>query len=178
MALGRKSRKKLKSSHKVLRGRGFSLIELIISMVILAFAALSMMQLFSNLGTQQVGSDHRRTASLLAHELMEEIGSKRFDELTAKNAGNWSVIGIDTGESSSDKSTFDDVDDFNGWTENLTGNFSGFTRTATVIYVTSANLNPGSSQPVTNDYKRVNVQVTNSSVVRANVTTIVSAVKV
>ena len=75
--------KKLKGSHKVLRSpyssfQGFTLIELIISMVILAFAALSMMQLFSNLGTQQAASDYRRTATLLAHELMEEIESKRF----------------------------------------------------------------------------------------------------
>jgi len=162
-------KKRVKDSRS---GRGHTLIELLIGMVILAFAILSLIQLFSNLSVQRVHASYRNNATLLAQELTEEIMSKKFDENGEKDInGNWSNIGIDTGETSGDKSTYDDVDDFNGWSETMGSPFSGFTRTVDVIYVAPGSLDASST--IDNSYKRVNVKVFNGGVEYANVVTII-----
>jgi Tfp pilus assembly protein PilV len=140
--------------------KGSTLIELLVGIVVLAFAILSLIQLFSNLSVSRVHASYRNTGTLLTQELMEEIMSKRFDEMEGKDAsGYWSTTGVDTGETAGNKSTFDDVDDFSGWSEALTGDFNGFTRTASVIYVAPGNLNTASTRD--NEYKRITVQVYN-----------------
>src|SRR3989338_10061548 len=99
--------------------KGHTLIELVLAIVIMGMALLSLVALFSNLSVRGATVEHRRTAKMLAQELMEEIRARRFDEFVTKDLnGNWStVLGIESSESASDKTTFDDVDDFNGWSE-------------------------------------------------------------
>ena len=52
------------------------------------------------------------------------IGKKYFNNniLRSGSSDITSVIGLDTGENASDVSTYDDIDDFNGYTENFLGN--------------------------------------------------------
>jgi hypothetical protein len=65
-------------------------------------------------------------ATFYAQELMEEIKSKRFDE---NNDSPWSsTLGIE-GET---YPNYDDVDDFNGYSDNPA---TGYTRSVTVNYV-------------------------------------------
>ena len=98
----------------------------------------------------------------LASELMEEIKSRKFDELSAKGGtGNWSLaLGSDVGETAVNKTTFDDADDFNGWTQNFAG-FPGYSASVTVSYVSASNLNTPLTVPSpapnnwTPSYKRV-----------------------
>jgi hypothetical protein len=51
-------------------------------------------------------------AIFYSQQLMEEIKSKRFDNRTSSPWTNSADLGVDTGETRSDKNTFNDVDDF------------------------------------------------------------------
>ena len=161
--------KKRKSEH------GLTLIEVIISLLILAIACGGMLNLFMDFGAKNAGVEYRRTAVILAKELMAEIQSKRFDQLTTKNSvTGWSILGTDAGETAGSKSTFNDVDDYNGLSETLASPFTGFTRTTSVVYVAAADLTTASASRL-NDYKRVTVQVSNGGTTYAQLITVVSA---
>jgi len=154
--------------------KGHSLVELICAIVILAFVVLGMVKLFGNLSVHQVHASYRDTTSFLANELMEEIITYRFDELTAKDtSGNWSAIGLETGEIAGSKGTFDDVDDFHGLNEALTSPFVGFSRTVEVLYVADGALDTAATSD--NDNKRVKVQVFNGGQKYAELITVIGA---
>ena len=120
------------------------------------------------------GSHDARVVTTRAHgiaqELVEEILTRRFDELSAQSGGNWSVIGIDSGENAADMTTFDDIDDFNGWSEAMGWPYAGFTRTVSIIYVDDSDLEVASTRD--KNYKRVNVQVSNNAVNYSTMTTV------
>ncbi len=161
--------------------RGMTAVELIVAVIVLSFALLSLVQLYSNLGIRSADGQFRLTATLIAQELMEEIKSKRFDENFGKNVNNnWSgVLGADAAEVATNKNTFDDIDDFNGWNENLIGAYAGFNRAVVVVYVDPADLNtplviPGPLPPAwTPDLKRVRITVTNGGTQYAELITII-----
>lgn len=153
--------------------QGYTLIELLVSIVVLAFALLSLIQLFANLSMHQVHAQYRTTATLLAQELIEEISSKRFDERLIKAGGQWSSTGVDAGESSINRTTFDDVDDYNGWSESLGAPYNGYSRTATVGYVTDDLVSAGTRA---SNYKRVTVRVFQSGNQYAELVTVISPV--
>jgi len=165
--------------------KGFSLIELIISMVILGFVLMSLIKVFSDLTVTSVQPDYRYTQSMLGQELLEEIRSKRFDELEYKDAnGNWSTsMGVDAGETAGNKSTFDDVDDFNSFSETLSSPFSGFLRSVTVGYIATGNLDTVLTipSPITSDwtpsYKKVSVVISNNAVPALTLNTVISTAK-
>lgn len=161
---------------------GSALIELIVSITVLGLALLTLIYLFFNLASGVMIAQTRSTANFLAQELMEEIVSKRFDEKAVKTldaSSNlvWSTLGTtDTGETAGNKSTYDDVDDFDGWSETLASPYANYARTATVFYVSPANLDTqvtvnGTQQ----DYKRIRVVVSRGGVNYANLVTIKSA---
>jgi hypothetical protein len=110
----------------------------------------------------------RPTAVSLANEMMEEIKARKFDERSAKDASsNWSTsLGPDSGESV--KSGFDDVDDFNGYTQSFPG-YTGYTATVNVGYVTTANINAVIAIPspatngCTSSYKLITVTISNAA---------------
>ena len=159
------------------RRRAITLIELVITLALLAIAIPTLLNVVAAVTRWNVQATGTIKATRLAQDLTEEILSVTFDELAAKGAnGNWSTtLGPDTSttgrdgvtlESAANRATFDDVDDFNGFTETLTGAFAGYTRSVSVAYVSPPNLNtpltiPG---PVPNgwtpEYKRVAVTVT------------------
>jgi MSHA pilin protein MshD len=152
---------------------GYTLIDLILAILLMGFALGGLIILFFNLSVGSIHGKYRATANLLAQELVEEIKSKKFDEKAAPSGGVWSTtLGVDGGESSSDKTTFDDVDDFDGWNEALTGAFSGYSRQAAVSFVDSSALNTavGSSR----DYKRVQTTVSKGGVNYAVMTTLIT----
>ncbi|MCB9799389.1 MAG: prepilin-type N-terminal cleavage/methylation domain-containing protein [Candidatus Omnitrophica bacterium] len=163
--------------------KGVTLVELVMAIVVLGFVALSLTKLFGDVSTLGTQPDFRQTAVMLGQELMEEIKSRRFDELDAKtDTGNWSdAMGPDTGETAGDKSTYDDVDDFDGLTENMSSPFAGFTRTVGVDYVAANDLNTALTipSPITDDwtpeFKRVQVVVSKGSISTTLVTVVGSA---
>ncbi|MBU2437380.1 MAG: type II secretion system GspH family protein, partial [Candidatus Omnitrophica bacterium] len=97
-----------------MKKRAITLIEIIAVIVVLAIAIPTLSIMLVNASWSSARSEALADAAIYAQELMEEIKSKRFDE----NASSpWSsTLGVDSAESSSDRTTFDDVDDFVGCT--------------------------------------------------------------
>lgn len=147
-----------------MRGRaGYVLLEVSVSYILLSLAIVALVPVFilglkANKTTEKV-----QTAAYLSQELLEEVRMRKWDEkasgVNQYSGGYSSTLGPDAGESAADKSTFDDIDDFNGWTETTVkdpmnaavANFPGYTRTVTVSYV-DANLNASASPT---DYKKI-----------------------
>jgi MSHA pilin protein MshD len=103
------------------RAKGFSLIELVITIVVLgiALSALST-SLFTGVG-RSADPMWQSKATQLSQAYLDEMLSMRYQEnspLGGGAVGNCSIAGAETGESS--RSLFDDVDDYNGLTETAT----------------------------------------------------------
>ena len=107
--------------------RGFTLIELVIGIVLLAVALGSMMGLLVNQTSQATDPVQQVRAAQLAQRLLNEILSRSFDAHSDHNGSRWrcgetvdgipydactlpSAYGPESGESSS--YLFDDVDDY------------------------------------------------------------------
>ena len=117
----------MKANHQA----GFTMVEIVLAIALMAILYPFLMSMFAETTVNTARVNITPTASALATELMEEIKSRKFDELAAKNAnGNWSApLGVDAGETANDKNTFDDVDDFSGWNQNFAPNFTNYTAT-------------------------------------------------
>jgi len=151
------------------------LIEAAVAYAILTLGIAVIIPIFQLATTANERSQETLKAAELAEELMEEVKLRRWDESSAGGGvptGNPSIsLGVDSGENSADKTTFDDVDDFNGWTEPVPKDplnhaipgLAGYSRTVTVQYVTSS---LAASATPTN-YKQVTVCVAKSNVTRA-----------
>ena len=145
-----------------LKKRGFTLIEIIVVIVITSILFPMMMMLLGNMTAQMTKSKEITIATDLAREMMEIIGSKRFDEniRTDPAVGSWTAVaslGPDSGETG--LSTYDDKDDFNGYSDTP---LPAYTRNVTVIYVAPTNYTSASGSPT--DYKKITVTVTNSHI--------------
>ncbi len=143
------------------RSQGLTLIELILAMVILAVAVPIILNLMGSVARGYGQEENWVRAGSLARSMLEEILSKRFDELLAPVGGNWSILGPD-GETAPPTSNYDDVDDFHGFNQVMTGSFVGFTRSVQVSYLQASGLTltevAGSPHP--HPYKRITVTVT------------------
>ena len=125
---------------KGLNSKGFSLIELVITIVVLgiALSALSS-SLFSGVG-RSADPLWQSKATQLSQAYLDEILSMRYQEnspLGGGAVGSCSIAGAETGESS--RSLFDDVDDYNGLAEtatfldgSTTSSYSGYSVSITV----------------------------------------------
>lgn len=161
--------------------KGMTIIELVIGVVIMGFVLLSLLNMYGEL-VMSVGPEYRTTQVMIAKELMEQIRSRRFDELFAKDANaNWSTtFGVNANETSSDATTFDDIDDFDGFGENLSPPYYGFYRSVTVNYVAAADLNTPLVIPNvppadwTPSFKRVTVTVSKSGIADVTLDTVIS----
>ena len=142
------------------RNQGFTLIEIVITIVILGFSATILIPFFSAI-TNSPDPVLREQAISLGQAMMDEIMAKRWDENSPVGGGplNTSesargttspavVLGADAGE---DRMTYDDVDDYNNLPIESDGTFAdqngnsftmtGYTRKVEVRYIVS-NSNP------------------------------------
>ena len=142
-----------------------------LAIVILSISIPALVKLFAETAISSGKSAILPTANELGIELMEEIKSRKFDELSQRDgSGNWSTsLGIDAGENASNKTTFDDVDDFSGWTQNFGASYPGYSATVSISYVVSNDLNTKLTIPSTvpnnwtPSYKLVQVTISNSA---------------
>lgn len=111
--------------------KGFSLLETIIGIIVLAFCATMLNAALIPLASKAIDPMDEIKASLFAKSLLAEIHSKAFDEgsfplsdykrcdsITGNVCTNPALFGPDPGESG--RGDFDDVDDYHGFT--LSGN--------------------------------------------------------
>lgn len=92
---------------------GLSIIEVNIAMVLIGVFAVFLGSMFVLINKSAVKVLELSRATELASGMMEEVKIQRWDEI---NGGESAVLGKDTGETNN-KTTFDDVDDFNNYME-------------------------------------------------------------
>jgi prepilin-type N-terminal cleavage/methylation domain-containing protein len=138
---------------KKVRDRGLTLIETIAAIVVAAIGASGFVSLYLSATDGHSRVETRTVGCFLAQGLMDEVRSKRFDE---NHVAPFSVnLGTDMSENGGDKTTFDDVDDFGGWSETPSG-FEAYVLSVSVEYVRERNLDQGSSSPTR--FKRIVVE--------------------
>jgi MSHA pilin protein MshD len=152
--------------------RGFTLIEIIVSIVAIAILMTLVISIFAPQVVRGTDPLFSMRAAELGQSYLEEMLGKRFAENSpfgnAQRCGD-SVgpgactpsLGTDVGETAS-HTTFDDFDDYNGFTDSpptdqsgsVRSNYTGFSVTATVT-------NAGTEVGLNNlDAKRVDIIVT------------------
>ena len=93
------------------RRRGFSLIEALVSAVIVALMLVASLNLLGSAAKSRASDNDRRVALMLAQQLMSEIQQQQYkdEDLLAL------VFGPEVFESNGTRSAFDDVDDYNNF---------------------------------------------------------------
>ena len=91
----------------------FTLAESLLASIILAMIVSSMVMPFVAGAQNDQANARQALAVALAEDLMEEILGRPFDDPD----GTGSVLGVDAGEVSADRTTFDNVDDYDGHNE-------------------------------------------------------------
>lgn len=88
---------------------GITLLETLISLLILGGAFIAALNTIAGARASQAAVAQQRMGLVLAEDLMAEILTHPYEEDGA------SLIGVDPGEIATDRSTFDDLDDYDGW---------------------------------------------------------------
>lgn len=161
---------------------GMTLIEMVMTIVVLGIAIPALLRSFADVSWRSVRSETLADGMYYAQGLMEEIMSKKFDELSG--ASRTAPLMYESGESRSGigAQSFDDVDDYNGFTDSPA---PGYSRCVTVDYVTlsgtawEGTCSPASpttcaaascAVPNITDYKRIIVRVRRSDNLGGEVT--------
>lgn len=137
--------------------------------------ALSTNTLFLDTGTMQEQNEAIATATSIGQEMIEQITTRGYDEEFP--GGNLvdsadafvppSLLGRDPGESSGADTSFDDIDDFKGFTDSVdTPRLGKFYRTCEVVYV--AENSPFDVVARQTFLKRIEVSVTNTRMIDPN----------
>jgi prepilin-type N-terminal cleavage/methylation domain-containing protein len=152
---------------KIIFSRGITLIELVIAVVIVGIAVPVLVRNWADVTIRSVESETISDAAFYAEQLMEEIKSKRFDERTDPpwTAGNlFGAKRADESDEMNNRTRFDDVDDYDGFTEPLPRSF------VSLVSVQYANLTGTTWQAVasgTTDFKRVTVNISRKNILNA-----------
>lgn len=99
------------SSLQVDRRRGFSLVEVVMSTLILALVMVPALHALGAFIRGQQRNADRSRGILLARELMAEVLEQRYEE-----PDDEPVFGREAGEAADARGAYDDVDDYDGWT--------------------------------------------------------------
>lgn len=147
--------------------RGFILIEASVAYVVLALALAALVPVYLLCVAANKRTEFIAVSTQLSSELLEEVRLRKWDKNTPNPPAaipGPGALGLDAGENAADKRSFDDVDDFNGWSEApprdplnaVLPRFAGYSRAVAVSYVDAA-LNPVAGPT---DFKQVRVCTT------------------
>ncbi|HDM08498.1 MAG TPA: hypothetical protein ENF97_00045 [Candidatus Omnitrophica bacterium] len=139
--------------------KGITLIELIISIVVFALIMTPLLLVFATVSQDTAGGIYISRAHTLAQSYMELILSRSFDE---NNKSPWTArndLGLDSGETAGDLSTYDDVDDFDGYTI-TDSDYPAITGTVSVYYVEDGDWDTPYTGASYTNYKRIDIVVT------------------
>jgi len=157
-----------------LRRRAFSLVEAVVAAGIVGLMVVASMNLLGGAVRTRIVDNDKRTALMLAHQLMTEIQQQPYKDPTPLNL----TFGVEPGESSATRADFDDVDDYNLYQEKpphfkdgtmVTG-YDAWKRNVKVTWVQPGTL---TSSLVDTGLELIEVDVTDPS----NRVTIVSALR-
>ncbi|MFM9996504.1 MAG: hypothetical protein ACKVU4_11985 [Phycisphaerales bacterium] len=122
--------------------RAFTMIEGIMSTVIVGVMMVAAMQTVAASRVVQFKTAERAQAALLAGEMMTEVMEQGYEDAVSP------VFGPEGGESTGTRASFDDVDDYHGWEEKPVETRAGvtvvgleqWTRAVSVMRVAPGNL--------------------------------------
>lgn len=143
------------------RSAGLSLVEAMISMVIVAVMLVMALNTIGSLARSWQAQSTQCRAPALAQQLMTEIIQGCYQE-----PYDSPIFGLEAPETSLVRADYDDVDDYNGWSASppqlkdgtAMANLSGWTRSAAVQYVDPDNVSTPSG--TNQGLKRITVTVT------------------
>jgi len=134
---------------KPLATKGITLMEMVVIIVVVGLAIPALMTSWANVAWKSGRSEALADANFFTQELMEAIKSKSFDERSAAPYTNSNNLGADSGESSANNATFDDIDDFIGATDPwVTTPAPKYIRFANISYVFLNSTNSWQSCPL------------------------------
>ncbi len=144
------------------RGRGFTLVEVTVSMIIISVMVVAALRTVGGAARARAIVLEQRTAQFLASDLMSEVMQNVFEEPV-----DAVQFGRESGESGGTRANYDDVDDYDGWSENAivdkrnasVPGFSGWKRQVSVRFVEPTTMLVLGSSPATT-LKQVTVVVT------------------
>lgn len=153
--------------------RALSLVEAVVAMTIVG---VTLVAALNTLGASRLAwrtTADRTRARLLAQQLMTEIMQQDYADPEGGTG-----LGRDAGEPASPRSSFDDADDYNGWSasppEDADGNpipeTDGWEHSVTVAYADPLNLRSGTL--LDTGVKRITVEVGRSGAVIASLTAV------
>jgi type II secretory pathway pseudopilin PulG len=93
--------------------RGFSMVEALVAAGIVGLMLVASVNLLGGAVRARAADNDHRTALMLAQQLMAEIQQQPYKDPTALGL----LFGPELGESTADRSAFDDVDDYDGFVE-------------------------------------------------------------
>jgi MSHA pilin protein MshD len=148
--------------------RGFAIIEAVISTVIIAVLLVAAMRAAASSNLTQYKTAERATGRMLAQGLLAEILAQAYQEPTSAV-----LFGRESGESSTSRANYDDVDDYNGYTETppmdksgaTIANLTGWQRSVAVAWVNLAD--PATVSTSETGVKRITVTVRHNTLVIA-----------
>lgn len=147
--------------------RGYMMVEALLTAAVIGIALTALVSVTAMTVKANLNSEAANVSAYLSQKLLEEIRLRKWDERTPtppRLTRNRSAIGTDGGvESATDKTTYNDIDDFHGWTEapprdpmmRATTGFSLYSSSVSVSYVNTATLATETNSRT--DYKRVSV---------------------
>jgi type II secretory pathway pseudopilin PulG len=150
---------------------GFSLAESLVSVTLAGILMVTSLQSMVTAKRRELNTTEQLSGQQLACALLSEILLQDYKEPQTSVAP---VFGLETGESTGNRSLFDDVDDYIGWTEsppversgNVIPGFSGWTRTVTVERANADTLAPTT---LTNSgLKKMTVTVSRNGITRGS----------
>ena len=163
--------------------KGFTLIEIVMIIVIVSIAIPALLIVLGQETRQSVDAELQVSATNVGQAMMEEIKTKCWDE-TAASAANCSgtvtpsAIGTDgapgtetRASCSGNPNSYNDVDDYNGYSETCAWGGPSYITSVAVCYVNSAALDTCIGG--TSDFKRIQVTVSNTSMGTINLVTLV-----
>jgi type II secretory pathway pseudopilin PulG len=149
------------------RRGGFTLVEATLATIVVAMMAATALTTVRLSVRSQYKSSERAMGGLLASGLMAEIMAQAYQDPTLPTT----VLGPEAGESTTSRAGWDDVDDYNGWSESplqnkdgtTISNTTGWQRSVVVAWVSSGN--PTITSTVETGCKRITVTVKHNGVV-------------
>lgn len=131
------------------QSRAFSLVECILSILVLSGLLIAGMRAVEVGARMRSSASDDARAAALAEGMLAEVLSNYVGEPSTGLVGGLvtGLLGLDVGENSARKQTFDDIDDFSNWSESppqyadgtAMSGYSGWTRAVKVENVTVAN---------------------------------------
>ena len=142
------------------RRGGFTLVEVVISFLVVGIMLVAALNMVGGVFRNYAITQERQQAYCLISELMAEILQARYEDLNDPP-----TFGLEAGESSTPRTGYDDVDDYDGWSVSppqardgsIMPNSEGWTRVVRVWWVNT--LDPKTETGSETGLKKIEVEV-------------------